>query len=207
MSDCGCAENPRVGPKPELSDDGEAKNSAYSPGEVRLYGRPGISVSDKESTEPKRARVVSSPKKSNNGEGRDEGEILKLVIRPSGVTARDIHGSDQSTLSISDSSAPSIESIGVIYGYSYEGHCYKFPKPQIMLLPVVSRPVVDGDCGYMAELGYAVWQVDKLERAVVLDVRTNDLKTLVLDANAPGNRSPLAYAQVMALAPHRSSRD
>ncbi|KSV91025.1 hypothetical protein N184_25250 [Sinorhizobium sp. GL28] len=48
-----------------------------------------------------------------------------------------------------------------------------------------------------------MWQFDKLERVVALDVRSDDLKTLVLDENLPGSRSPLAYAQTMALAPQR----
>ncbi len=61
----------------------------------------------------------------------------------------------------------------------------------------------DCDCGYDPELGYAVWQIDKLERVVALDVRSDDLKTLVLDENIPGRRSPQAYAQSMILAPQR----
>jgi hypothetical protein len=59
------------------------------------------------------------------------------------------------------------------------------------------------ECGYAASLGYAVWQIDKLERVVALDVRSDDVKTLVLEQNMPGNRSPQAYAQTMMLAPQR----
>jgi hypothetical protein len=106
-----------------------------------------------------------------------------------------------------DIGSTKFRSVGIIYGYAHEGHCYKLPKPQIMLLTDVPKNITDGDCGYRGDLGYSVWKIDKLERAVVLDVRTDDIKTLVLDANTPGNRSPLAYAQEMALAPHRSSRD
>jgi len=36
-----------------------------------------------------------------------------------------------------------------------------------------------------------VWQIDKLERVVALDVRSDDLETLVLDENLPGSRSPM----------------
>jgi len=101
-----------------------------------------------------------------------------------------------------------IKSIGIIYGYAYEGHCYKMPKPQIMLLPEVPRNIVeeDGvcDCGYLPALGYAVWQMDKRQRVVALDIRSDDLKTIVLDENLPGNRSPQAYGQSMSLAPMRA---
>ncbi|AHK46992.1 hypothetical protein OV14_b0474 (plasmid) [Ensifer adhaerens OV14] len=100
-----------------------------------------------------------------------------------------------------------IKSIGVIYGYAYEGHCYKLPKPQIMCLSKRPSKIAKGDCGcdcgFDSAFGYAVWSIDKLDRAISLDVRAGDLKTLVLDENMPGNRSPLAYAQTMALAPQR----
>ncbi|POH32457.1 hypothetical protein ATY30_09400 [Sinorhizobium americanum] len=96
-----------------------------------------------------------------------------------------------------------IKSIGVIYGYAYEGHCYKLPKPQIMCLSERPTTVAKGDCGFDPAFGYAVWSIDKLERAIVLDIRADDLKTLVLDENLPGNRSPLAYAQAQSLAPQR----
>jgi len=75
-----------------------------------------------------------------------------------------------------------------------------------MLLPGPPQEIKNGtdDCGYTKKLGYSVWTIDKLARVVVLDVRTDDLKTLVLDANTPGNRSPLAYSQNQALAPQRN---
>ena len=73
-----------------------------------------------------------------------------------------------------------------------------------MLLPVKpSVKLLSGDCGYDPLLGYLVWVTDKLDQAVVLDVRIDDLQTLVLDANTPGSRSPLAYAQAQALSPQR----
>ncbi|MBW9117919.1 hypothetical protein JNB88_30340 [Rhizobium cauense] len=101
-----------------------------------------------------------------------------------------------------------IRSIGIIYGYAYEGHCYKMPKPQIMLLPAPPRNITGDDrgcdCGYSPVLGYAVWQLDKRQRVVALDVRSDDLKTVVLDENLPGNRSPQAYGQSMSLAPMRA---
>jgi hypothetical protein len=101
-----------------------------------------------------------------------------------------------------------LKSIGIIYGYAYEGHCYKMPKPQIMLLPEMPRAIAHDDCGcdcgYSPALGYLVWQLDKRQSVVSLDIRTDDLKTLVLDENMPGNRSPQAYSHSMSLAPMRA---
>jgi hypothetical protein len=99
-------------------------------------------------------------------------------------------------------------STGVIYGYAFEGHCYTLPKPIIMRLPGPPlEKMEEGDCGYDPALGYSVWVTDKLERVVILDVRADTVKALVLDENTPGNRSPLAYSQAQALAPARNNRD
>lgn len=202
MSNGSFSDSPSVGDRPTLQ--ASTAYGSYKPGEVRLYGRPAVGGRSQSSSK--------GEENSDNGtkgvvaqEDQKEREIVRLTVRTNRASERG-RGRQitEDVLSIADNGAPEIASIGVIYGYAYEGHCYKLPKPQIMLLPVAPASIVDGDCGYKAELGYAVWQLDKLERAVALDVRTDDLKTLVLDANTPGNRSPLAYAQAQALAPHRS---
>ena len=228
MSNCGC--HPGVGPM--LKGLSEPDYESYNPSEVRLYGRPAthrpiFKLSDE---------TISS-KIFENLEGLtfEPAEIQRIVKAVKDVSALKIASDEifsmvnqQIVLAIVDDNLelqqlpvdiniPSknyrsdhrryIKSIGVIYGYSYEGHCYKLQKPQIMYLPEEAHVIKGGDCGcdcgFVPELGYAVWQIDKLERVVALDVRSDDLKTLVLDENLPGNRSPLAYAQTMALAPQR----
>jgi hypothetical protein len=192
MSDCCCY--PGVG---KLPDKLSAPNyNSYNPSEVRLYGRPA-------ECELGNAGAEESSEEELGVEGQARGQVeisaLRLMIRTS---------KGRCHLRIDPGLDVNIQSIGVIYGYAYEGHCYKLPKPQIMFLPEEPRQILGGDCGcdcgYTPELGYAVWQIDKLERAVALDVRSDDLKTLVLDENIPGNRSPLAYSQTMRLAPNRS---
>jgi hypothetical protein len=200
------------------------KYDAYNPSEVRLYGRPAVPqpvVSDqsiqrideglkragiKDEDLKKISDIVKMSVEMEVVELYRQQIILAVVDPKSGflklpveinIPARNYRSDDTSY----------IKSIGVIYGYAYEGHCYKLPKPQIMYLPEQPREIVDGDCGcdcgYVPELGYAVWQIDKLERVIALDVRSDDVKTLVLDENMPGSRSPMAYAQTMALAPQR----
>lgn len=153
---------------------------AFNPSEVRLYGRPNYCTDDK--------------KPKDVGKAEPEGGDIKLKV-------------GNCYIMIDVGEVP-MESIGVIYGYAYEGHCYKLPKPRIMYLPSQPKPILGGDCGcdcgYVTELGYAVWSLDKLTRVIALDVRSDDLKTLVLDENMPGSRSPLAYSQTLALAPQRS---
>ena len=96
----------------------------------------------------------------------------------------------------------------LLYGYADEGHCYKMPKPQIMLLPEMPKPIAyddcGWDCGYSPALGYLVWQLDERQSANALDIRTDDLRTLALDENMPGNRSPQAYSQSLSMAPMRA---
>lgn len=212
MSDRDYCGNPGVGPE---FTQGQSDYNSFRPGEVRLYGRPAVrddenltvQVSELKKLLEEGGKDIADLMKRDSGEKR---EIIKLIVRSSS-SAESVRSQaakvSENTLTISDFDAPEVASIGVIYGYAYEGHCYTLPKPQIMLLPVEPHAIVEGDCGYKRELGYAVWQIDKQQHAVVLDVRSDDIKTLVLDANTPGSRSPLAYAQVMALAPHRGSRD
>ena len=96
-------------------------------------------------------------------------------------------------------------SIGIIYGYAFEGHCYDLPRPMIMLLPVPPEPPRAKDCDYDGRQGYMVWVVDKLDECDVIDVKSGFIEQLVLDANMPGKRSPSTYSAHMQFA-HRSGR-
>ncbi len=203
MSDC-CG-NPYIG----MNDE------AYNPGEVRLYGRPCTDMAEDVLEDFSEALKRADQLKLNNDQINKISELVSAY-----VTKRFSEGSGQARDGkiilkvggcqlIIDSGDKNVAicSIGVIYGYSYEGHCYKLPKPQIMYLPVTSGDIVDADCGcdcgYAASLGYRVWAIDKLRRVIALDVRSDDIKTLILDENLPGNRSPLAYSQAYQLSPQR----
>ncbi|RVO77029.1 hypothetical protein [Sinorhizobium medicae] len=225
-----CSSNPGVGREPE----GLSKPiyDTYNPSEVRLYGRPATREEIFKITDEQiRQRIETSLRETSLKE--DDLRTLVRIVKEAalGTIDNDVLAGifrQQIVLAIFDDelkfnqlpvsvNIPSknfekggeryIKSIGVIYGYAYEGQCYKLPKPQIMYLPDEPREILGGDCGcdggYVPELGYAVWQIDKLERVIALDVRSDDVKTLVLDENMPGSRSPMAYAQVMALAPQR----
>lgn len=99
-------------------------------------------------------------------------------------------------------------SIGIIYGYAYEGHCYDLPKPAIMVLPVPPKKDFPADdCGYdkKKDHHYKVWIVDKLSECQHIEVSSGFVEQLILDANMPGRRSPSTYRAHMQLA-HRSGR-
>ncbi|TCS01606.1 hypothetical protein EV281_106351 [Rhizobium sp. BK418] len=148
-------------------------NLPFNPSEVRLYGR----------------KEHCPPGDAPDGTGETDVDGIRLKVGDCYI--------------LIDAGKVDIVSIGVIYGYAYEGHCYKLPKPRIMYLPVEAEEIQGDDCGYSSALGYSVWSLDKLERVIALDVRSDDIKTLILDENLPGNRSPLAYAQTQSLAPQR----
>ncbi len=217
MSDC-CV-NPVVGTVQNLKDIIDYRY--YRPGDVRLYGRPA-QFYEKEKKDQAIREAISDLEKRlkslGNAEIADEllkriSDIIDYIMKSSGVVGDGVtiavfDGEYYSFLPVSMNVPTNyIQSIGVIYGYAYEGHCYKLPKPQIMCLSERPSKIAKGDCGcdcgFDPAFGYAVWSIDKLERAISLDIRADDLKTLVLDENLPGNRSPLAYAQTMALAPQR----
>ncbi|MDP9810698.1 hypothetical protein J2W42_003561 [Rhizobium tibeticum] len=230
-----CCEYPGVGKEPEDLD--KPVYETFNPGEVRLYGRPALArPKAKEDREKILAKVKAAEEGNDEYRSRggifpfpfpDEllDELLEYLIKEMGflydevlnhLTLAIYDGNSFRTLPIEVSGLPKlccadgekyIKSIGVIYGYAFEGHCYKLPKPKIMFIPATARRIVGDkcgcDCGYSADLGYAVWQVDQLDRVVALDIRSGDVKTLILDENMPGNRSPQAYSQSLSMAPVR----
>ncbi|KWV56973.1 hypothetical protein AS026_32715 [Rhizobium altiplani] len=190
MSDC--CRNPDVG-----------KSGPYDPSEVRLYGRPA--------TDCTKVDVPEDPSPDEGTDCTDKSKSAPSV----NISLQYCHKTMCLPIAIGlpwrgygDGCQGYLKSIGVIYGYAYEGHCYKMPKPVIMLLPEMPKPIAwddcGCDCGYSPALGYHVWQLDKRQSAVTLDVRTDDLQALVLDENMPGSRSPQAYSHSMSLAPMRA---
>ncbi|KQW67218.1 hypothetical protein [Ensifer sp. Root127] len=214
----GCYVNPVVGNAKDLEGLKDViEYEAYRPGDIRLYGRPA-KFYDKQNKDENINEMISEIDGKIRSIGDDSiiddiGRLIDYILKSSGVVGNGVtiavfDGKSYSFLPVSlGGKVDYIKSIGVIYGYAYEGHCYKLPKPQIMCLSKRPSKITKGDCGcdcgFDSAFGYAVWSIDKLDRAISLDVRAGDLKTLVLDENMPGNRSPLAYAQTMALAPQR----
>lgn len=98
-------------------------------------------------------------------------------------------------------------SSGIMFGYSYEGHAYDFPKPKIMFVPSLPLAIPVDDSAYYpkAAAGYKVWIVDKLEKCIEIEVNQGFIEQLVLEANMPGKRSPTAYKAIMMLA-HRGGK-
>jgi hypothetical protein len=107
-------------------------------------------------------------------------------------------------------------SIAVVFGYAYEGHCYRLDKAKILVFQGVAEPAVG--CGYDwinppvppgEAIGYEMWRVRSL--ATVLELTTNYdyFQSVILEGNLPGKRVPNTYAANLKVGPslaHRGGR-
>jgi hypothetical protein len=91
----------------------------------------------------------------------------------------------------------------LIYGFSYQGHCYSMAEPFAMVVPQGRRSLAVG-CGYGdASAGqFFMWTVEKLEEAVQIQVSSGTFEELVLRRNLEETRQPLSYRSAERVA-HR----
>jgi hypothetical protein len=194
-----CSGNPLVGKSQEgVAPASDAENYYYNPEEVRLYGRPAVCTPVLTLKDEELEAQIARKLKENQVEASDIPQVARLAKEV--VLSATAFAEEKLMLAINDpksrlicrlpvkinfaccDSADYIKSVGVIFGYAYQGHCYKLPKPQIVFLPVEFHGIVAGDCGcdcgYDPKLGYVVWSIDKLERVLALDLRSDDVKTL-----------------------------
>ncbi|WP_162914048.1 hypothetical protein [Taklimakanibacter lacteus] len=96
---------------------------------------------------------------------------------------------------------PKDVSIAAVYGYSYEGHCYRLEKPKLFIVENSGAPA--NGCGFSAP--YFMWAVRARTNLMELTLNFDLAETLILEANLPGNRSPNTYGNHMQLA-HRNGK-
>jgi len=107
--------------------------------------------------------------------------------------------------------------MAIIYGYSYEGHCYTLPKASI--IAVDSRKRIDQatGCGFeglfhtlddkngIKEVRYSMWIHDKLDETVELVLNRGFIEEIILQQNTGGQKAPAAYSAKVQLA-HRGGK-
>jgi hypothetical protein len=94
-------------------------------------------------------------------------------------------------------------SVAVVYGYAFEGQCYRLDKPRLLVFaPSVIDKAAEG-CGYGDS--YRMWRITS--KTILLDLATSVglAEDLLLEDNLPGNRPPNTYGNKMQLA-HRGGR-
>jgi hypothetical protein len=92
--------------------------------------------------------------------------------------------------------------IGVVYGYGFEGHCYRLDRPKLVIFDRTDDKPAKG-CGF--DDPYRMWRVRSKDVLLEFVMSVDTAETLILEANLPGNRAPNTYGNSMQLA-HRGGR-
>jgi hypothetical protein len=125
---------------------------------------------------------------TNQGTVHFEGKRLLLEVRP---------------LDSEETIGPDKIAMAVIYGYAYEGHCYRLDKPKLVVFEYVRSERPANGCGF--DESYSMWRVRSKLTMIELTTTVDLAETLILEANLPGNRAPNTYGNSMQMA-HRGNR-
>ena len=90
----------------------------------------------------------------------------------------------------------------LIYGYSYQGHCYSMPEPVALVVEKTKRQPLKG-CGYGSD--YLMWVVEKLDTTVLIQTTGDTFEELVLRRNLGAAKQPVSYHSAMQMA-HRGGK-
>lgn len=93
------------------------------------------------------------------------------------------------------------------YGYAYEGHCYRFDRPRVLMFASNGLPPMASaaGCGFNISPQYQMWRVPAEREVMELTAQIDTFRKVVLEANLPGRRPPNTYASDMMMA-HRGGR-
>ncbi|ANL43192.1 UNVERIFIED_ORG: hypothetical protein M2312_003052 [Rhizobium esperanzae] len=93
------------------------------------------------------------------------------------------------------------------YGYAFEGHCYRLDSVRIFIItgPIAEKAV--GCCfdDELRKLGYKMWRITASEQILEISTSFGNARTLILESQLPGKRSPSSYAITLRMA-HRNGR-
>ena len=97
-------------------------------------------------------------------------------------------------------------SIAVAYGYGFEGACYRFDRPRLLLFKPQGDAMPAQGCGFDGfDPPYKMWRITSKTMLLELASTAGTAEDLILAANLPGNRPPNTYGNHMQLA-HRGGR-
>lgn len=137
-----------------------------------------------------------------------EGQIILYGIDlndTNRITHLDVGMAGKAELQIKLASGVGITGSTVLaYGYAFEGHCYRLDCNRIF---VVTGPHAEpaAGCGFDPALGYKMWRLTASTQILEISTAFGDARTLILDAQLPGKRSPSSYAITLRMA-HRNGR-
>lgn len=90
------------------------------------------------------------------------------------------------------------------YGYAFDGHCYRFDSNRIFIVTGPNAETAVG-CGFDKTPGYQMWRISSAEQILEISTAFGDARTLILESQLPGKRSPSSYAITLRMA-HRNGR-
>ncbi len=101
-----------------------------------------------------------------------------------------------------------VPALALIYAYGYEGNTYRLAKPSIMLVNgsgEVFEPSEGDDENTSTENKLYMWNMAKDDKTISIEVQSDTLEKLVLEANKPGNRGVNSYGAHMQMS-HRGGK-
>jgi hypothetical protein len=162
----------------EVSDQRSLPSQAYSPSQITLFGVP-LSYLDfptfGTSAPNIRLQIYVAPL------------VLQIVIPGVGPIV-----------------LSPFREVALIYGYGYQGHCYSFAEPAILLVDPATRQLAQG-CGFDPALGYQMWSAEKLDNTVHLQVTQDFFEEVVLRRNMGTSKQPISYHSAMKVS-HRGGK-
>jgi hypothetical protein len=125
-------------------------------------------------------------------------------------------GANGSTIVIQPQAGSGNIELAIVYGYAYQGHCYRLERPSLFLVDLGTRQDATG-CGYgddyllntgaliSSVVRYSMWIVDKLDNTTKLEIQTDTFEQLLLQANLPTSKQPSSYNIAFTMG-HRSGK-
>src|SRR4051794_28459742 len=118
---------------------------------------------------------------------------------------RDLNESFISFLVTPPASPVTLYQIALIYGFAYQGHCYSLPEPVAVVVDAATLQSNTAGCDYTSAGGYRMWEVDKGDRTVQLQLVNDTFEEVILKRNLAGMKPPLSYHSASMLT-HRGGR-
>ena len=128
----------------------------------------------------------------------DEMTLFGTPIDASGFAVST--GTDESTtLELTARDGDGELTLAAVFGYAFEGACYRFARPRVMAFRPRDAADADG-CGFGT--GFTMWRLDRHDGVVGLAVTGGELQDALIEAHADDDRSPATYASKFVTA-HR----
>lgn len=166
----------------------------YEPDEIILYGMNLVHLL--EDFNLRFATIRANVKASEGGQVPWDIYILAGEPRPDSSDART--KLEINAFLLKQAPFQEKKRFATVYGYAYEGFCYRLDKPKILAFESNYEPESAVGCGFDGpKLNYYMWRVRASDTLVEMTINSDTFQKLILEQNLPGKRSPNTYAANM----------